>query len=134
MAILNNIGTRSQGSGVRRQRKSVMRLLLFLFLFLTSGTWSLNPDAYAERIKDIATFEGMRENQLIGYGLVVGLDGSGDKGDQTIQVVANLMQRMGITVKTADIKIQADLHQILPALVEQLTLAKGSPKGERGQP
>ncbi len=46
----------------------------------------------------------MRENQLIGYGLVVGLDGSGDKGNSTIQTIANLMQRMGLTVKQSDIK------------------------------
>lgn len=39
--------------------------------------------AQAERIKDLASFTGVRENQLIGYGLVVGLDGSGDQVRQT---------------------------------------------------
>ena len=34
---------------------------------------------HAERIKDLATIQGVRDNQLLGYGLVVGLDGSGDK-------------------------------------------------------
>jgi flagellar P-ring protein precursor FlgI len=57
----------------------------------------------AERIKDIASFEGMRENQLIGYGLVVGLDQSGDKGNQTLYAIANMLQRMGQTVKISDI-------------------------------
>lgn len=58
----------------------------------------------AARIKDIASFEGFRENQLIGYGLVVGLDGSGDKGLATMQGIANMLQRMGLTVRPNDIK------------------------------
>jgi flagellar P-ring protein precursor FlgI len=66
--------------------------------------WLLATTVHAERIKDIASFEGMRENQLVGYGLVVGLDGSGDKGNQTIQTIANLMKRMGLTVQISDIK------------------------------
>jgi flagellar P-ring protein precursor FlgI len=99
MAILNNISVRGQGSRVRK-------VLFLLVLFLATGPWLLAPEVSAERIKDIASFEGMRENQLIGYGLVVGLDGSGDKGNQTIQTIANLLQRMGLTVKVADIKIK----------------------------
>ena len=59
---------------------------------------------YAERIKDIANFEGARENQLIGYGLVVGLNGTGDKGRATLQSIANMLQRMGLTVRPVDIK------------------------------
>ena len=60
--------------------------------------------AHAERIKDIASIEGVRENQLIGYGLVAGLDGTGDKGNATLQSIANMLLRMGVTVKPADIK------------------------------
>jgi len=52
----------------------VLALLIMTLLPLVPA------DARAERIKDIAGFEGVRENQLIGYGLVVGLDGAGDKG------------------------------------------------------
>lgn len=76
-------------------------ILLSLLLTLHS---SLLADAFAERIKDIAGFEGVRDNQLIGYGLVVGLDGSGDKGNATLQSVANMLLRMGLTVKPSDIK------------------------------
>ena len=97
MAILKIMGFRGQGPGFRR-------ILLLLTLFLATGYWLPATAAHAERIKDIATFEGMRENQLIGYGLVVGLDGSGDKGNQTIQSIANLMKRMGLTVSISDIK------------------------------
>ncbi len=102
MAILRKAEYRGQGAGVRR--KKIVRLLFCFCLTLATGYWLLATDIHAERIKDIASFEGMRENQLIGYGLVVGLDGSGDKGNQTIQTIANLMKRMGLTVSIADIK------------------------------
>ena len=55
--------------------------------------------ASAERIKDIASFKGIRSNQLVGYGLVVGLNKTGDGGDGlTKQTIANMMERMGIQV------------------------------------
>lgn len=57
--------------------------------------------AHAERVKDLATVEGMRENQLVGYGLVVGLDGSGDKVGQvsyTAQSLKNMLAQLGIVV------------------------------------
>ncbi len=62
----------------------------------------------ATRIKDIASFDGVRDNQLIGYGLVVGLNGSGD-GDQTrfpVQSLVNVLERMGVTVNRADITVK----------------------------
>ena len=57
--------------------------------------------ARADRIKDIATVAGVRSNQLVGYGLVVGLDGTGDQTTQapfTIQSIENMLQRFGVTV------------------------------------
>ncbi|HQO17251.1 MAG TPA: flagellar basal body P-ring protein FlgI, partial [Methylotenera sp.] len=42
-----------------------------------------SPNTQAERLKDIATIQGVRSNQLLGYGLVVGLDGTGDQTTQT---------------------------------------------------
>ena len=54
--------------------------------------------AYAERIKDITSIAGVRSNQLIGYGLVVGLDGSGDKAPFTTQTFKNMMAEFGITI------------------------------------
>ncbi len=86
---------------ILRIRNSRFKIQLFLiFLFIISSTLAVN----AERIKDIADFEGVRQNQLIGYGLVVGLDGSGDKGNATMQGIANMLQKMGLTVKPDDIK------------------------------
>src|SRR5258707_14360353 len=52
----------------------------------------------AQRIKDLATVQGVRTNQLIGYGLVVGLDGSGDQTTQTpftVQSLANMLSQLG---------------------------------------
>lgn len=64
--------------------------------------------AAATRIKDIAAFDGVRENQIIGYGLVVGLNGTGD-GDQTkfpVQSLVNTLEKMGLTVNRADITVK----------------------------
>ena len=64
---------------------------------------ALLPSNFVEaaRLKDIANIGGVRSNQLIGYGLVVGLDGSGDRGrgsggkDFTVQSVVSMLERMG---------------------------------------
>jgi len=57
--------------------------------------------AAADRIKDLASIQGVRDNQLIGYGLVVGLDGSGDQTTQTpftVQSVISMLSNMGVTL------------------------------------
>lgn len=62
--------------------------------------WAAAP-AQAERIKDLATIQGVRPNQLIGYGLVVGLDGSGDQTTQTpftTQSLQSMLTQLGITL------------------------------------
>ena len=59
--------------------------------------------AHAERIKDLATVQGVRNNQLVGYGLVVGLDGSGDQTTQTpftTQSIINMLAQLGTTLPT----------------------------------
>jgi flagellar P-ring protein precursor FlgI len=59
----------------------------------------------ASRIKDLALVEGGRDNQLVGYGLVVGLAGDGDSNAAaTLRSVANVLQRYGITVNANDLK------------------------------
>lgn len=58
-------------------------------------------DAHAERIKDIATIGGVRDNQLAGYGLVIGLDGSGDQTTQTpftVQSIINMLGNLGVSL------------------------------------
>lgn len=73
-----------------------MRIIfLMLTLAMTPGF------AAAERIKDIAAVAGVRDNQLLGYGLVVGLDGTGDQTTQTpftIQSIRNMLNQLGIVV------------------------------------
>ena len=59
------------------------------------------PQARAERIKDIASVQGVRPNQLLGYGLVVGLDGTGDQTTQTpftVQSIAAMLAQMGVNL------------------------------------
>jgi flagellar P-ring protein FlgI len=72
----------------------------FTFCAVIAAFWCLqNSHAQAERIKDIATIQGVRANQLIGYGLVVGLDGTGDQTTQTpftVQSLTNMLSQLGV--------------------------------------
>lgn len=62
-------------------------------------------DLRASRVKDLAVVEGGRENQLVGYGIVVGLAGDGDSNAAaTLRSVANILQRYGLTLNPSDIK------------------------------
>lgn len=60
------------------------------------------------RVKDIASVHGIRSNQLTGYGLVVGLEGTGDSnGAQfTVQSIANMLERFGVSVSASDLKVK----------------------------
>ena len=87
-----------------RVAKFVLCRMVIVFCLLTAYYCWPCADVYAERIKDIASFEGVRDNQLIGYGLVVGLDGSGDKGQAALQGIINMLNRMGLTIKATDLK------------------------------
>ena len=76
---------------------------LLLALGLLTG---FSVTAHAERIKDLATVGGVRTNQLIGYGLVVGLDGTGDQTSQTpftIQSITNMLAQFGVPVPASTI-------------------------------
>ena len=71
------------------------RTCLLVVLLLLGGA------ARAERIKDLVSIQGVRSNQLIGYGLVVGLDGSGDQTTQTpftVQSVINMLAQLGVSL------------------------------------
>jgi flagellar P-ring protein precursor FlgI len=64
--------------------------------------------AAGTRLKEIASLEGVRDNQLMGYGLIVGLNGTGDKR-QTVfstQALTNILQRMGVSVNPAAIQVR----------------------------
>ncbi len=71
-----------------------------LVLVASLGLGTALPAA-AERLKDLASIGGVRQNQLIGYGLVVGLDGSGDQTTQTpftVQSIINMLGNLGVTL------------------------------------
>ena len=73
-----------------------LRVLMLMGLLALSST-----QIYADRVKDLATVAGVRSNQLVGYGLIVGLNGTGDQTSQTpftVQSLKNMLNQFGITV------------------------------------
>ena len=75
----------------------IRAIQLVLLTLLTLG--SITPAAAAERVKDLASISGVRENQLLGYGLIVGLDGTGDKTVQyTEQSLKSMLSQFGVTI------------------------------------
>ncbi len=67
-------------------------------LLVGLGLMLMTSAVFAERIKDLAQVQGVRSNQLIGYGLVVGLNGSGDKNPFTDQSLKSMLTKFGINV------------------------------------
>ena len=90
------------GHNNHNRKKSIWLAVISLLLFCMAFC----PSVEAARIKDLADIKGVRQNQLVGYGLVVGLDGSGDGDDSpfTTQSLAALLDKMGITVNPDDIE------------------------------
>jgi flagellar P-ring protein precursor FlgI len=75
--------------------------------------------AQAERIKDVAGIAGVRSNQLVGYGLVVGLDGTGDQTSQTpftVQSLIAMLSRFGVTIPP-DVSSQAQVKNVAAVMV-----------------
>ena len=75
-------------------------VLLFSFILPSAG--------HSARIKDISSIKGIRQNQLLGYGLIIGLNGTGDKGGTkfTIQGLVNMLEHMGVHVDPDDVKVK----------------------------
>ncbi|EPJ46654.1 MAG: flagellar basal body P-ring protein [Osedax symbiont Rs1] len=67
-----------------------------IFIFLV--TMVISASVFAERIKDLTSISGVRSNQLVGYGLVVGLGGTGDKSSFTSQTFRNLLNNFGVQI------------------------------------
>ncbi|MFW5723663.1 MAG: flagellar basal body P-ring protein FlgI [Halochromatium sp.] len=83
------------------QRQRALGSLLSGLLLGLISAFALPPPALAERIGELAYFAGVRDNALVGYGLVVGLDNSGDQTMQapfTGQSLTNMLSQLGITV------------------------------------
>lgn len=81
--------------------RSTLNALLAALLLVLASLLAAPVQARSERIKDLATLAGVRNNQLVGYGLVVGLDGTGDQTSQapfTTQSLINMLGNLGVTI------------------------------------
>lgn len=84
-----------------------LRIILSVAMVSIGMTLLLGPASAVSRIKDIADFEGVRENQMIGYGLVVGLNGTGDSLNNspfTRQSLQSMLERMGVNTVAAELR------------------------------
>jgi flagellar P-ring protein precursor FlgI len=94
-------------------RRSGIALLAIVFFIFFSGK------AFAVRIKDLSSIKGIRDNQVIGYGLVVGLNGTGDKQYTgfTVQSLVNMIERMGIHVDEKDVLVKNVAAVMVTAMI-----------------
>ena len=110
-------------------KNRIMKRIVANCLFLSMGVWmGTEVDVWAARVKDIAGVKGVRPNQLMGYGLVVGLNSTGDddKTEFTFQSLTNMMKRMGIVID----KKKVDLDNVAGVMVTA-TLPSFSKVGTR---
>jgi len=85
-------------SPIEGERQGLLRLLIGLLFVLTVGLLLTSP-AHAERVRDLGQFQGVRTNQLTGYGVVVGLPGTGDDNlEYLTQAMKGVSGRMGLTL------------------------------------
>ena len=86
-------------------------------LVLLAAIIRADEPPHGVRLKDLVTIEGVRSNQLVGYGLVVGLNGTGDR-QQTLfsaQSLTNMLQRMGVSVSPTLITVKNTASVIVTA-------------------
>ena len=86
----------------------IMRLALLVVLIGSMLRLAVSAEAPSARLKELVSLEGVRENQLIGYGMVVGLKGTGDRQQTlfTAQSLANMLLQMGVTVNPTIILVR----------------------------
>jgi flagellar P-ring protein FlgI len=84
------------------------KIVIFLFFMIVSFSFMNVAKTDAARIKDLASIKGVRINQLTGYGLIVGLDGTGDKSgvDFTRQALGNMMEKMNIHIDQNQLNVK----------------------------
>jgi flagellar P-ring protein FlgI len=93
------------GNAMAPSWKSILRLSAMLVLATASG--AAEGEAHKVLIRDVTTVEGVRDNSLIGYGLVVGLKGTGDRQQTyfTVQTLASILARMGVQIPSASVRV-----------------------------
>jgi flagellar P-ring protein precursor FlgI len=92
-----------------RARSHFSRPILSLTLLLLMSTLSAAAvEPVQIKIRDLATVEGVRENPLVGYGMIVGLNGTGDKQQTVfaIQTLAGILQRMGVQIPASAVRVK----------------------------
>lgn len=126
--------------GFSRSIRSFFSIVVIITVVLSS------QNVLAERIKDIASVNGVRSNQLVGYGLVVGLDGSGDQTTQTpftVQSLKSMLAKLGVVIpanvnpqlkNVAAVMVHADLPAFIkPGQTIDVTVSSlGNAKSLRG--
>ena len=121
-----NVKDRTILMATKMSRLSHLKKQVFIMLCIGA----ISTQCFADRIKDFADIAGQRSNQLVGYGLVVGLDGTGDQTTQTpftLQSVLQMIGVLGVTIpqgggqtqlrNTAAVMVTADF----PALARQVS-------------
>jgi flagellar P-ring protein precursor FlgI len=94
-------------------------LALLLLALLPISPAAADGEAHKVLIRDVASVEGIRSNSLVGYGLVVGLRGTGDKQQTyfTIQTLASILQRMGVEIPQAVIQTTVQVKNVAAVFV-----------------
>ncbi len=87
-----------------KQNKSILIFVLASILLISTGIDSQLMAQAQVRLKDISRLSGNREYQVLGYGLVTGLDGTGDKGEMSIEMIRGMFQKMNMELSTAQIQ------------------------------
>lgn len=127
-------------------RRGHIGRVLFALVLACAGFLAIVPAQAAERIKDLVSVGGVRDNQLVGYGLVVGLDGSGDQTTQTpftVQSVINMLRSLGVNLpptsnmqlkNVAAVMVTADLPSFARAgqRIDVTVSALGNAKSLKG--
>ncbi|MBI3478436.1 MAG: flagellar basal body P-ring protein FlgI [Acidobacteria bacterium] len=90
---------------LRLQNTSV---LLAVILVILTARPAIAVEPVEIKIRDLATVEGVRDNPLIGYGMIVGLNGTGDKQQTVfaIQTLAGILQRMGVQIPASAVRVK----------------------------
>jgi flagellar P-ring protein FlgI len=111
--------------GVNMQKKYKIIAVLTMLLCCLSFSTAFAGDMASARIKDLAKVQGVRSNQLVGYGLVVGLAGTGDSNKtlETLQSVANMLKAYGVNISASTLKTKnvaaVMVTATLPAFVRE---------------
>jgi len=110
--------------------RRVRWLLGWLPVVLLAGGSAAGDQTHRVLIRDVATVEGVRENSLVGYGLVVGLRGTGDKQQTyfTVQTLASVLARMGVEIPAAVLQSTVQVKNVAAVFVTA-TLPPFAPPG-----